>query len=253
MKNPLSGQAPKLIIIGDNFIASNLFNNFKRFSYFRASYYKTVSELKHGYDVYLDVSFNEKSQVEVIDEAIKNNAGKVLILNHWKVNFNYNQIPIIQIILPDVYSMDHPAFNKQGNGNCDDPEISYGNLISEAIRKIHESKVQKVPLTYFLYGSENIKYIFIENIYQPVQYAINEINKSKFLEIYDEERNTGIVLNEIKEIIDYDGEIILENTESIYNKPIEKLKVKYKCDSFTYNLKRIYNFLLISNERFIVY
>jgi hypothetical protein len=149
--------------------------------------------------------------------------------------------------------MDHPVFLKEGNGNCYDPEINQGNLISETIRKVHESKVLKIPITYILYGSENVKYIHVENIYKPVQHAINEINESKTFEIYDEEKSTGCVLNLIKEVIDYDGEVILENTCSIHNKPIQKLKIKYNYDPFINNIRRIYNYLLVNNDRFIVY
>ena len=143
------------------------------------------------------------------------------------------------------------SFYRPGFGNCDDSEINYCTLICEGIRRIHESKIGFIPITHISYGHDKLKFIFIENLYNPLEYILKEINITSEYEIYDDEKNSNYVLNVIRDIIEYRGTISFDNTHSIYNKPIKRLDFYQDNKSLYYYIRKIYNNLIRNNERFI--
>ncbi|MFW6225639.1 MAG: hypothetical protein ACOC3V_01605 [bacterium] len=81
---------------------------------------------------------------------------------------------------------------------------------------------------------------------------MKNIKTSSEYEIYDEYKTIGVVLDKIKEVIGYSGNLIFGKTESRKNKHIKRLPFKYNYNSFDYNIRYIYRSLSISNERFII-
>lgn len=240
-----------IVFIGDNFINTHIHENFKRYSNIKSSIYKNIKQITHLYDIIIDCSFNQKSQDECVKYAIDNKISKILIVNHWKRDIkNIENLVIIQIIVPDVYGVEHMSFYRQGTGNNYDFEINFCTLICESIRKIHESKYDLLPLTYIYYGQDKVKYIYVENLYEPINYIVNSINSNCYFEIYDEEKNVNEILSIIKDVIDYNGRIIFENTENIYNKSVKKLDYRHSYKPFKNMVKIIYQYLLCENERF---
>lgn len=240
-----------IVFIGDNFINTYIYENFKRYSNVKPSIYKNINEIKHPYDIIMDCSFNQKSQDDIIKYAIDNKISKILLVNHWKRDLkNIDNLIIIQIIVPDVYGTEHMSFYRPGSGNNYDSEINFCTLICESIRKIHESKYDLLPLTYIFYGEDKVKYIYVENLYEPINYIVNEINSNCYFEIYDEEKSVNEILSIIKDVIDYRGQIVFENTESIYNKSVKKLDYKHNYKPFRNMVKTIYQYLLCENDRF---
>lgn len=242
-----------VVFIGDNFINRYMYENFKRYSCHRPSFINNTSELKKQYDYMIDCTFNQKSQDETISYALVNKSKKVIIVNHWKRDIPTNDgIIIIQVIVPDVYGSEHMSFYRSGAGNNFESDINYCTLICETIRRIHESKVNAQPYTYIYYGESKIRYIYVENLYEPMEYIIDQINETTQFEVYDEEKNVSDVINTIKDVMEYSGNVIFENTNSFYNKSIKKLEFKHNYKSLQSMVKIIYSYLLQTNERFII-
>jgi hypothetical protein len=253
-KYRISEPSKVIAFVGDNFIIEHLYDSFKRYSLHKAEVCTNILELKKVPDFIIDCTFNYQSQKDTLDYSEKNNVKKVIIINHWKIDFEKKEnITIIQAILPDVFGIGHSSFSRKGFGNEIDTEINYCNLICEAIRRIHEAKINGMPISYIYYGIDKVKYIYVENLYEPIEYMLSKINTSCYYEIYDEERNVGNILWDIKDILEYKGDIIFENTENIYNKPIRKLSFEHKFMPFNVIVRKIYNYLLYENERFNIF
>jgi hypothetical protein len=88
-----------------------------------------------------------------------------------------------------VYGNEHMSFNRPGSGNNVDDDINYCTLICESIRRVHDSKRDFLPLTYIPYGENIIKYIHIDNLYEPINYMIITLNRNSTYSIYDDEKN----------------------------------------------------------------
>ena len=241
-----------IVLIGDNFIVEHLFHNFKRFSTLKTHKINSISELEKNVDYIIDCSFNEKSQNDVLQYSVENNIKKVVILNHWKKFINeFKDLVVVQAVVPDVYGEEHMSFSRPGAGNNYDMSISYCNMICESIRRMHEHKVGFIPNLYIDYGEESIKYLYVENLYEPIQYIIDNIDQTSEYEIYDEYRNAGQILDTIKEVMEYKGTVTFNNTRTSYNKPIRKLPYQHNYKSLVNNIKGIYRHLVYNNERFI--
>jgi len=145
------------------------------------------------------------------------------------------------------------SFSRPGAGNNYESPIRYCSLICESIRRIHESKISFIPNLYIQYGEESIKYLYVENLYEPIEYIINNINETSEYEIFDEYKNAGSILDIIKGVIGYKGTIHFENTRSSYNKPLKKLPYQHNYKSFTSNIRNIYKFLIYNHERFTTF
>ena len=241
-----------IVLIGDNFIIEHLYNNFKRYSQLKTYKMDSIDEIEKKTNYIIDCSFNEKSQNSVLKYAVENDLKKIVIINHWKKFINeFKDLVIVQAILPDVYGEEHMSFNRPGSGNNYDSPINYCSLISESIRRIHEAKLGFIPNLFINYGEELVKYLYVENLYDPIRYIIDNIDETSEYEIYDEQKNAGSILNIIKEVIEYRGDIIFENTKTSYNKPIKKLPYQHNYKSFSNNIKNIYRYLIYNNERFM--
>lgn len=240
-----------IVFIGDNFINQYIFENFKRYSNIKPALSNNIKELKHRYDFIMDCTFNQKSQDDTINYAVENKLLKVIIVNHWKRDIkNYDNLAIIQVIVPDVYGTEHMSFKRPGSGNNYDTDINYCTLICESIRRIHDSKSNMQPITYIYYGTDKIKYIYVENLYEPLNYVVNEIESNCYFEIYDEEKSVGEVLTTIKDTLEYTGQVIFENTDSIFNKPVKRIDYRHNYRPLKNMVKTIYDYLLYNNERF---
>jgi nucleoside-diphosphate-sugar epimerase len=157
---------------------------------------------------------------------------------------------VVQAVVPDVYGEEHMSFSRPGSGNYYESPISYCTLICESIRRIHEAKTGFVPNVYIQYGEETLKYLYVENLYQPIQYILDNIHETSEYEIYDEYRNVGVVLDIIRDVLEYKGTVHFENTRTSYNKPLKKLPYQHEYKSFTSNIRTIYKFLVYNHERF---
>ncbi len=242
-----------IVVVGDNFIVEHLYNNFKRYSKSKVYKATTILDVNKDVNYIIECSFNEKSQNNVLKYAVENNLKKVVLLNHWKKYINeFNGLTIVQAIIPDVYGQEHISFNRPGVGNNYDTPISYCSLICEGIRRIHDAKSNFIPNIYITYGEDNVKCLYVENLYEPIEFMINEIHETSEFEIYDEYKNAGVILNIIKDIIDYKGNIIFENMKTVYNKPVKKLPYQHVHKPLGHNLKEIYRYLIYNNERFML-
>ena len=244
--------AEVIVLIGENFIVDHLYNNFKRFSKLKTYEIDSINKIEKNVNYIIDCSFNEKSQNNVLKYAVENNIKKVVILNHWKKFINeFKDLVIVQAIVPDVYGEEHMSFSRPGSGNNYDSPISYCSLICESIRRVHEAKCGFIPNLYINYGEELVKFLYVENLYEPIQYIVDNIHETSEYEIFDEQKNAGTILNIIKEVIEFKGDIIFENTKTSYNKPIKKLPYQHNYKSFTNNIRNIYRYLIYNHERFI--
>jgi len=243
-----------IALIGDNFVVKHIYNSFKRYSKQQPFLLNTINELNGNFNYIIDCTFNKKHQDNTIKYIEKNIIEKVIIINHWKRNLPViDNTSIIQLILPDIYGDEHDSFSRSGSGNNFDDDVNYCTLICESIRRIHDNKIGFIPNTYINYGESKVKYIHVDNIYKPIQYVIDTIDNNIEFEIYDEEKNVTEVLYIIKDILDYNGNIIFNDTESNYNNSIKKLKFKYNYKSLHNNIKNIYNNLIRYNDRFKIY
>lgn len=249
-KEPIPSKV--VALIGENFITEHLFNNFKRYSKLKVYKSQSIKNIEKNVHYIIDCSFNERSQNDVLLYSVKNNIKKVIILNHWKKFINeFKDLIIVQAIVPDVYGYDHPSFSRPGAGNNYESPISYCSFIAESIRRMHEAKIGYIPNLYITYGEETIKHLYVENLYNSIQYIIDNINITSEYEIFDEYKNAGIILDKIREVIEYTGNIVFENTESVYNKPVKRLPYKYNYRPISKNIKEIYNHLVYNNEKFM--
>lgn len=240
-------------IVGDNFISEHLYNSFKRYSKLKPYIINNISEIKHTTNYIIDCTFNENMQNKSLQYSVENNISKILLLNHWKKNISeYKNLKVIQAIVPDVYGKEHISFTRPGSGNNYDSIISYCTFIGESIRRIHEAKVGFIPNVYLTYGEDTVKFLHIDNLYHTVQHILDNINEVTEYEIYDEKKSVYAVIFAIKDIIGYGGQVIFENMRTIYNKPISKLHVNHKYNSFNYNIRNIYKHLIYNNERFMI-
>lgn len=241
-----------VVVVGSSFISDSIFNNFKRFSDKRTYKVENTRNITTIPNYIIDCSFDDKTQQDILEYSSKNNIKKVVLLNHYIKNItNYKNLVIIQAIVTDIYGRGHEIFNRPGSGNYYDHPIKQHCLISESIRKIHESKFSFVPILYINYKENVIKYIHVDNIHEYIQYILDNINVTSEYEIFDEYKNIGLVLDKIKEIVDYKGTIVvINNSEYHHNKQIKSLPNKFKYNSFGYNVKDIYRYLLSNNERF---
>ncbi len=238
-------------LIGENFITEHLFNNFKRYSKLRVYKLQSIRNIEKNVHYIIDCSFNEQSQNDVLKYSVQNDIKKVIILNHWKKFINeFKNLTIVQAIVPDVYSQDHPSFSRPGPGNYYEPPISYCSFIAESIRRMHEAKIGYIPNLYITYGTEIIKHLHIDNLYNPIQYILDNIHQTSEYEIFDEYKNAGIILDKIREVIEYRGNIEFQNNMSVYNKPIKRLPYRYNYKPISRNIKEIYNYLIYNNDKF---
>ena len=136
-----------LVIIGDNFIANSLFNDYKRYGKVKIKISNNISNIKTRVDFIIDCTFNERMQNGSLTYAKVNNLEKILLINHWeRKNIPTIDTVILQAILYDVYGTEHNSFHRQGAGNNFDSKINYCTLISEAIRRIHEATIGIPPI-----------------------------------------------------------------------------------------------------------
>ena len=251
-KYKVPAPAEVIVLIGENFIVDHLFNNFKRFSKLKTHKFEYISDLDHHTDYIIDCSFNEKSQNDVLKYTVENNIKKIVLLNHWKKFIaEFKDLVIVQAVVPDVYGEEHMSFSRPGAGNNYDSSIRYCSLICESIRRIHEAKIGFIPNVYIPYGEDTVKYLYVENLYEPIQYIVDTINETSEYEIYDEYKNAGALLDIIKDVIEYKGCVEFTNTKTSYNKPMKKLPYQHNYKSFTSNIRNIYKYLIYSHERFM--
>lgn len=251
--NNIQSSTKTLVIIGNNFIAQSLYEDYKRYGKIKINLTNSISSVNYKVDYIIDSTFNERMQKLTITHCKKNNVDKLLIINHWeKKNIPKIKTTILQAVIYDVYGINHNSFTRQGAGNNDETDINYCTLISESIRRIHESKIGGIPITYIPYGEKTIKLMSIENLYQPINYMISTLNKDSTYCIYDEEKHVGSIINIVKDIIDYKGEVIFHNTNSIYSHDVKNLDFNFKKYKFENNIRRIYRYLLENNPRFDV-
>ena len=249
-KEPKPAQV--VALIGNNFVTECLYNNFKRYSKLKPYKFNSIKDAEKTIHYIIDCSFNEQSHNDVLKYSIDKNIIKVVILNHWKKFINdFKNLIIVQAIVPDVYGIDHPSFSRPGSGNNYDNPISYCSFIPECIRRMHEAKAGYIPNLYINYGEDIIKHLYVENLYNPIQYILDNINETSEYEIFDEYKQAGIILDKIKEVIEYRGEITFQNTGTVYNKPVKRLPYRYNYKPISQNIKEIYKHLIYNNERFM--
>jgi len=247
-------ETKNILIVGDNHINDHIFNNFKRFSTYRPFTIKNLKELntKYNYDYIIDCSFDINIQDSIIDYSKNNKTKKVVILSNYKRDLIHIQnLVISQLIITDLYFDEHKSFNRSGFGNDMEFGISYCDFICESLRRIHESKMDLIPNLYINYSTNMIKYIHIDSLYKSIDHVIKNIDNNCYYEIYDEVIEAGQILNMLKEIIDYRGNIVFNyNEKSLNNQNIKRLNLRYKPKSINTSLKNIYNNLIRNNDRF---
>jgi len=255
MNNVVSGRATKsLVIIGDNFIAQSLYNDYKRYGKFKLNISKDISHVKYKVDYIIDCSFNERTQNLSLSYCRLNNLEKILLVNHWeRKNLPDINTIILQSVLYDVYGVDHNSFHRQGSGNNYDSDINYCTLIAETIRRIHEAKIGGIPMVYIPYGENKVRFIHIDHIYEPINYMLTTLKKNSVYAVYDEEKYVSAVLNSVQKILEYPGRVIFKNNNSIYSQYVNNLDFKSKKSNFEYSVRRIYKYLALNNPRFSIY
>jgi len=255
MDDNLSNRATKsLVIIGDNFIAQSLYNDYKRYGKFKLNISHDISHVKYKVDYIIDCSFNERIQNLSLSYCRLNNLEKILLINHWeRKNLPDIKTIILQSILYDVYGIDHNSFNRQGAGNNYESDISYCTLIGESVRRIHEAKIGAVPLVYIPYGENKVKIIHIDNVYDPINYMLTTLKKNSVYAVYDEDKYVSAIINSVQKALEYPGRIIIKNNNSIYSQYVNNLDYKRKNTNFEYSIKRIYKYLSLNNPRFSIY
>jgi len=255
MNQNISNQATKsLVVVGDNFIAQSLYNDYKRYGKFRLNITKDITHVKEKTDYIIDCSFNERTQNLSLSYCRLNNLEKILLINHWeRKNLPDINTVILQGILYDVYGVEHNSFDRPGPGNNYETDINYCTLISETMRRMHEAKISGLPLVYIPYGEMKVKCSHIDNIYQPLNYMLTTLNKNSVYGIYDEDKYVSAIINSIQKIIEYPGRVIFKNNNSIYTQQVKSLDYKSKKQHFDGNIRRIYKYLCLNNNRFSIY
>lgn len=252
--NVVNRATKSLVIIGDNFIAQSLYNDFKRYGKVKVNISKDVSHVKYKVDYIIDCSFNERTQNMSLSHCRLNKLDKILLINHWeRKNLPTIDTVILQAVVYDVYGTEHNSFYRQGAGNNYDSNINYCTLIAESIRRVHEAKIGGVPNVYIPYGENKVKCIHIDNLYDPINYMLNTIKKNSVYAVFDEDKYVSAVVNSIQKILEYRGRIILRNNNSIYTQHINSLDYKTKKHNFEYLIRRIYKYICLNNPRFNIF
>ena len=243
-----------MVIVGDNFIAQSLYNDYKRYGKFRISISKDITHVKTKIDYIIDCTFNERTQNLSLSYCRLNKLEKILLINHWeRKNLPDIETPILQAVLYDVYGIDHNSFSRQGAGNNYDTDINYCTLIAETLRRVHEAKIGGLPLVYIPYGESKVKCSYIENIYEPINFMLTKLKETSVYAIYDEEKYVSAIINSVQKITEYQGRVILKNNNSIYTQKVKSLDFKSKKHHFEGNIRRIYKYLCLNNNRFSIY
>lgn len=251
MKNVIQISTESLVIIGNNFIANSLFANYRRNGKFKVSISNDFNSITNIPNYIIDCSFDKNKQNQTISYCNTNNIKKVLLINHWeRTDLPETSVIILQAIVYDVYGNEHMSFNRPGSGNNIDEEISYCTLIGEAIRRIHESKDSFIPITHIPYGENNIKFLNVDNLYEPINYMLLTQTKNCVYSIYDDEKNIFMIITIIKEIIGYNGYVSISQDKRLYTKYVKSLDFNFKKNSINYEIKKIYNYLNMNNCRF---
>ena len=254
-KGVVNHATKSLVVVGDNFIAQSLYNDYKRYGKFRINITKDVSHLKAKTDYIIDCSFNQRTQNLSLSYCKMNNLEKIVLVNHWeRKNLPQIDTHILQAVIYDVYGTEHNSFYRQGAGNNYDSEINYCTLIAESMRRIHEAKVGGIPNVFIPYGESKVKCSHIDNIYEPINLMLTTLKKDSVYAIYDDEKYVNTVLNSIQKIIDYKGRVVHQNDNSIYTQRINTLDFKNnKKHNFEHSIRRIYKYLCLNNIRFDIF
>lgn len=254
MKNTVEVSSKSLIIVGNNFISNSLYNNYRRSGRLKVSLVIDISLIKNHPNYIIDCSFDKLKQDQSIIYCKLNNIEKILLLNHWeRTDLPKTDLIIIQSIVYDVYGNDHMSFNRPGSGNYFENSINYCWLISESIRRIYEARVYNKLLVYIPYDENKIKYIHVDNLFDPINYMITTFKNSCIYSIYDDEKSVSSILYTIKNILDYNGTVVELNDNNIYTKYVKSLDFNFKKNYLDYEIKKIYNYLIMNNERFQVH
>ena len=160
MKNIVQVSTESLVIVGNNFISNTLYESYKRNGKFKISLTNDINTITHKPNYLIDCSLDKFKQNQSVTYCNTNNIKKLLIINHWeRTDLPESNNIILQAIIYDVYGIEHMSFHRPGSGNNLDSDINYCTLIGEAIRRIHESKTEFIPITHIPYGENTIKYI----------------------------------------------------------------------------------------------
>lgn len=252
MKNKTQVSTESLVIIGSNFISNSLYNNYKRNSIFKVTLLNDINLITHKPKYIIDCTLDKFKQDQIITYCNYNNIDKLLIINHWeRTNLPESKTLILQAIVYDVYGSEHMSFHRPGSGNNTEESIKYCTLICEAIRRIHDSKSDFLPITYIPYGETIIKYIHVDNIYEPINYMLCTLDKKSTYSIYDDEKNIESLISSIKDILNYTGNVVVINENRSYTKYIKSLDFNLKKNKLPQEIKKIYNYLLYNNYRFM--
>jgi len=254
MENTTDRATKSLVIIGDNFIAQSLYNDYKRYGKFKLNISRDITNVRYKVDYIIDCSFNERTQNLSLSFCRMNNIEKILLINHWeRKNLPTIDTTILQSILYDVYGVDHNSFYRPGAGNNYETDINYCTLIAESIRRIHEAKIGGIPVVYIPYGETKVRIIHIEQIYEPINHMLTTLKKNSVYAVYSEEKYVSAILNSVQKIIEYQGTVIFNNNNSIYTRPVDTLKVHIKRYNFEQSIRRIYGYLKNNNPRFDIF
>ena len=252
MKNTTTQITESLVIIGDNFISETLYNDYKRFGKVKVLLISDINSITNTPNYIIDCTLNKYKQEDTFKYCGDNNVHKLLLINHWEIkNIPKIDTIILQSIIYDVYGNNHVSFNRQDCGNTFDDGITYCTLISESIRRINDSKNNFIPITYIPYGEDKIKYVNVNNLFEPLNYMIMNIKNNCVFSIYDEEKSIGYILGVIKEVFNYTGDIIILNYEPMYTKYIKSLDYNFKKNYFDFEIKKIHKYLTTNNTRFM--
>lgn len=238
--------AKKLTIVGDNYISRRLYQDFKRYGKYTPDIVTNTTNIKERSNYIIDSTFNIKQQQLSINYARNNSIDKLIILNHWKID-DLPDENISQMVVYDVLSDEHYTFDRCGYGNQDDGKIQYCNFISETIRRIHEHKVGGLPLLYLTYGEKEIPYSNINNLYKPLLKLLTQ--KESLISYYDNKKRTEEVISIIKEVIDYEGDIIFKNNHEFYTHRYKRIDAN-TYDYLHKTTTKIYQSLRRNNIRF---
>ena len=252
MKNIVQVSTENLVIIGNNFIANSLYNSYKRNGIFKVSLVNDINTITHKPKYLIDCSLDKFKQNQTITFSNYNNIEKLLIINHWeRTDLPESKATILQAILYDVYGNEHISFNRPSSGNNYDDDINYCTLICETIRRIYDAKYDFLPITYIPYGENNIKYIHVDNIYEPINYMLLTLDKNSTYSIYDDEKNINNIVSTIKDVLEYTGNVVIIQEKRLHTKYIKSLDFNFKKNKLSYEIRKIYNYLSNNNYRFI--
>lgn len=238
-----------LIIVGNNYISDYLYNEYKRNGFFKVINTDNINTTNNIPHYIIDCSFDNNTQYDTFKYCNKNNINKLLLINHWCVKIPTMKTIVIQAIVYDIYGNEHYSFNRPSAENNYDEIIKYCSLISESIRRIHDSKINMLPITYIPYEEKEIKFLNIEKLYNPINYLFT-FNKNSVFSIYEDIKTIDNIVQNIKTVLDYNGNVYVECDESKITKKIPRLDYNYKQTNLSLDIKKIYHYLLNCNDRF---